>query len=78
MIVIYHDQDPPRVWSDEDDDMTVDEFLVWGPYISGYTKPNYPVPALWDVYPDEEYLVMLYEHALLTQTLRDIRNETIS
>lgn len=42
-------------------------------YLYGYAPPNYPVPALWDVYPDEEYLIMLYKRADLIQKLRNLR-----
>lgn len=42
-------------------------------YHSGLSDPNYPVPALYDVYPDQEYIVMLYELALINEQIRDVK-----
>jgi hypothetical protein len=47
-------------------------------YLLGKHPPNYPVPALYDVYPDPEYIVMLYQLALLEQQLRELRGNTLN
>jgi hypothetical protein len=47
-------------------------------YAIGWQEPNYPVPVVYDVLPDAEYLVMLYERALLTQQLRELKGTTIN
>jgi hypothetical protein len=47
-------------------------------YECGKVDPRYPVPALHDVYPDPEYIMMLYEHALLTRQLAELRGVTFN
>lgn len=48
------------------------------PYHAGKLPPNYPLPVEYDTLPDAEYLVMLYERALLTKELAELRNATFN
>lgn len=56
-------------------DRTPDAWVGGTLYNYGHVPPRYPMPAIWDKYPDQEYLIMMYERAKLEQELRDIREE---